>query len=172
MGDNGMSGPFENAVPGRYVDRTSAGGLRSWKRNEDRPDMVEDGPNKLQPIFDPKDSQMMFLAKLTATLQDLFQKSNMQGEAIGQIGRIVGGISSDDIGIEVDPVSKRSHWKLNKQDLAKELGFNVRGTKALFKGVFLRAYYNSTGALVAANVAYSASTMKLYPTWDYPRAHE
>lgn len=45
------------------------------------------------------------------------------------------------------------------------------GDLALFKGVFLRAYYIVDDSLVPGNVVYDSNTMVLRPTWDYPRLH-
>lgn len=63
-------------------------------------------------------------------------------------------------------------WRRKKDSKLK-----VRGTKRLFKGMFLRAYWKEANGgheaneLVDADQAFSFTTMYLYPTWDWPRFH-
>jgi hypothetical protein len=47
--------------------------------------------------------------------------------------------------------------------------FDIRGDRALFKAVTDRAYLTADDTLVAHGTVYNASTMYLYPTWDWIR---
>lgn len=61
----------------------------------------------------------------SAETADIYNALQRSAEAINRLGNVLGGIDSEDIAIEVDPESGRSHWSLSQKardEVAQQAG--------------------------------------------------
>lgn len=108
-------------------------------------------------------------------LSKFFRNRPRKGKPLAQAGMAEGLAGMDNAWATLDCLGGSVQWSHGKPTIMPpgssgigNLDF-VRGDKAIYKVVMLRAYASADDTLVAAGTDYDPNTMYLFPTWDWPR---